>query len=231
MPAATHASRPGGSGTSPLRPGGGIPPLKHDDGAEPQLAGEIKRLLIRGDAAAARRRFADLVARHQRRASRLAFYYLRDVADADEAVQDAFLKVFGSLTTYREEVPFQAWFTKILVNGCLDRLKARKRRSRWITSMPETGGPDGHPGVEMAADDVESPEDRVLRRERQSALHDALGRLPDRQRAVVVLSQLDGRSAREIGEMLGTTEATVRVHLFRGLRRLRALLAPAGLMH
>lgn len=210
MLAVNHASRP-------------------DDSAEPQLAGEIKRLLVRGDAAAARRRFTDLVARHQRRASRLAFHYLRDAAEADEAVQDAFLKVFVSLTTYREEVPFQAWFTKILVNGCLDRIKARKRRSRWIVSPPETGGFEGHMSVDTAADDLESPEERLLRHERRSALHAALGRLPDRQREVVVLSRLDGRSAREISEMLGTTEATVRVHLFRGLRRLRTLLAPAGM--
>jgi RNA polymerase sigma-70 factor (ECF subfamily) len=222
MPAATRVSRP---------VAGHAPPARPDESVEPQLAGEIKRLLVRGDVAAARRRFADLVERHQRRASRLAFHYLRDAADADEAVQDAFVKVFGSLTTYREEVPFQAWFTKILVNGCLDRIKARKRRSRWITSMPESSGPDGYGGLEMAAADVESPEQRVLRHERRSALHEALERLPDRQRAVVVLSQLDGRSAREIGSILGTTEATVRVHLFRGLRRLRTLLTPAGLMH
>ena len=96
--------------------------------------------------------------------------------------------------------------------------------------MPETGVEGGH-SLEAAPDDVESPEDRLLREERQMALHDALGRLPDRQRTVVILSQLDGMSAREIGEILGTTEATVRVHLFRGLRRLRVLLAPARLMH
>lgn len=221
MQAVSRASRPDG------RP---APSIRLPDPGEPQLARDIKQLLVRGETAEARRRFADLVAQHQRRASRLAFHYLRDVGEADEAVQDAFVKVFGSLTTYREEVPFQAWFTKILVNGCLDRLKARKRRSRWITTMPETGV-EGGQSLEAAPDDVESPEDRLLREERQMALHDALARLPDRQRTVVILSQLDGRSAREIGEILGTTEATVRVHLFRGLRRLRVLLAPARLLH
>ena len=76
--------------------------------------------------------FAELVARHQRRASRIAFHYLRDAADADEAVQDAFVKAYMHIGTFREELPFEVWFTRILINGCLDRLKARRRREKWI---------------------------------------------------------------------------------------------------
>ena len=62
-------------------------------------------------------------------------------AEADEAVQDAFVKAYSHLASFREELPFEVWFTRILINGCLDRIKARTRRERWIAPMPE--GPGG----------------------------------------------------------------------------------------
>ena len=102
---------------------------------ESELAASIKALVLAGDRDAARDRFADLVARQQRRAVRIAYNYLRDAHDADEAVQDAFLKVFTHITSYREEYPFEVWFTRILVNGCLDLRKARTRRLRWALPM------------------------------------------------------------------------------------------------
>src|SRR5829696_5283028 len=103
------------------------PPLSKDSA----LASAVKALVLGGDRDAARERFADLVAHQQRRAVRIAYHYLRDAHDADEAVQDAFLKVFTHIATYREELPFEVWFTRILVNGCLDVRKARARRLRW----------------------------------------------------------------------------------------------------
>src|SRR5688572_2293739 len=106
-----------------------------------ELAVEIRSLLDRGEIDVARDRFADLVARHQRRALRIAYQYLRDAADADEAVQDAFVKVFLHIEQYRSDLPFDVWFTRILVNAALDRLKARGRQQKWIShSTDEENG-------------------------------------------------------------------------------------------
>src|SRR5918992_388060 len=91
------------------------------------LAAEIKRLVVAGDRDAARERFGALVALLQRRGLRIAYHYLRDAADADEAVQDAFIKVFLHIEQYREELSFDVWFMRILVNACLDRRKSRSR--------------------------------------------------------------------------------------------------------
>src|SRR3954453_3112408 len=117
-------------GVQPDAPGRrAIPaPLAEDS----RIAVEIRGLIERGAMDDARDRFAELVTLHQRRASRIAYQYLRDASDADEAVQDAFVKVFSHLTSYREEWPFEVWFTRILINGCLDRRKARQRRDRWF---------------------------------------------------------------------------------------------------
>src|SRR5213596_1755328 len=102
-----------------------------------RLAIKIRGLVERDEMDAARDRFGELVALHQRRASRIAYQYLRDASEADEAVQDAFFKVFAHINTYREAWPFEVWFTRILINGCLDRRKSRARRDRWFSPSGE----------------------------------------------------------------------------------------------
>jgi RNA polymerase sigma-70 factor (ECF subfamily) len=172
----------------------------------------------------ARERFAELVTRHQRRAARIAFHYVRDAADADEAVQDAFVKAYTHLATFREELPFEVWFTRILINGCLDRIKARRRRERWIApAVIDASGVERDP-AEYLPSGGPSPEERVLSDERRRQLAAALVQLPERQRLVFVMSHFEGRTSREVSAVTGLNESTVRVHLFRAIRRLRTLL-------
>lgn len=207
---------------APVPPPG---PLTEDS----RLAVEIRDLLQRGDVETARERFAPLVAVHQRRALRIAFHYLRDAAEADEAVQDAFVKVFTHIQSYREAWPFEVWFTRILVNGCLDRRKAAQRRERWIapidpaTSIEGAQSAFGHApvGAPVAGED---PEARLLSRERRRRLASAVDRLDGRQRTVFMLCHYGDCTPREVSAMTGLNESTVRVHLFRAARKLRALL-------
>jgi RNA polymerase sigma-70 factor (ECF subfamily) len=191
--------------------------------ADGTAASAVKALQAEGRHADARERYAELVGRHQRRAGRIAFHYLRDAAEADEAVQDAFVKAYSHLSSFREELPFEVWFTRILINGCLDRIKARTRRERWMTAMPE--GPGGERDfAERMPGRGPSPEDQLLARERRRALANALARLPERQRAVFMLSHYEGCTSREVSALTGLNESTVRVHLFRAIRKLRTLL-------
>lgn len=186
------------------------------------VAAQAKARLAEGDTEAARALYDELVGLQQRRASRLAFYYLRDAAEADEATQDAFVRAFTHLATFNEQLSFDVWFTRILVNACLDRVKARTRRSRWF--VPLSDGVDSPPPPPSP---IESPEAALLRTERASQLKVAIEGLPERQRMVVMLSHLDGRSTKEVSEITGLSESTVRVHLFRAIRKLRLALAPA----
>lgn len=188
---------------------------------QPDVAGDIHVLVTGGRWHEARERYADLVALHQRRASRLAYYYLRDVAEADEAVQDAFVKAFSHFASYDRTRPFEVWFTRILVNACLDRVKARKRRLRWQVGLGESTADRVVPEHPAPG---QSPEAALLQQERARRLLAAIRELPNRQRTVVMLSHLDGQTTREVSEATGLSESTVRVHLFRGLRRLRSLM-------
>ena len=202
-------------------------PLSDDS----RLAVEIRELVERGEMDEARERFEGLVVAHQRRALRIAFQYLRDSAEADEAVQDAFVKVFSHIASYREAWPFEVWFTRILINGCLDRRKARVRRDRWIVPAddPATVGQaaqdrrvlaPGYPNASMPVD----PESRLLARERHARMTAAIDRLEGRQRTVFMLCHYGDCTPREVGAMIGLNESTVRVHLFRAARKLRTLL-------
>jgi RNA polymerase sigma-70 factor (ECF subfamily) len=188
-----------------------------------RLAVEIRELLQRDEADAARERFAELVAIHQRRALRIAYQYLRDAADADEAVQDAFVKAFSHIGSYREAWPFEVWFTRILINGCLDRRKSTVRRERWIAAVDPTAHiEDARPA--FAAQSPEDPEARLLSRERRARLAAAIDRLEGRQRTVFMLCHYGDCTPREVSAMTGLNESTVRVHLFRAARKLRVLL-------
>lgn len=188
-----------------------------------RLAVEIRVLVEQGNMDEARERYSGLVAAHQRRASRIAYQYVRDAAEADEAVQDAFVKAFTHLTSYREAWPFEVWFTRILINGCLDRRKSRARRERWFAPADAaTGVEEVTPAFGGSAS--LDPEAQLLARERRARLAAAIERLDGRQRSVFMLCHFGDCTPREVSAMTGLNESTVRVHLFRAARKLRTFL-------
>jgi len=212
---------PSGPAAQPAAPPRrGVPAPLSDDS---KLAIEIRGLVERGDMDEARERFGGLVSLHQRRASRIAYQYLRDASDADEAVQDAFLKVFSHITSYREAWPFEVWFTRILINGCLDRRKARARRDRWFAPVDETSLVDQARPAFGGSGELD-PESRLLARERRARLTAAVDRLDGRQRTVFMLCHYGDCTPREVSAITGLNESTVRVHLFRAARKLRGFL-------
>jgi RNA polymerase sigma-70 factor (ECF subfamily) len=230
-----HTVRHGEPAASPVslpaaerRPATGVAPAGTPARAavvsqDTQLAVDIRTLVEQGSLDEARERFGALVAAHQRRASRIAFQYLRDAAEADEAVQDAFVKVFSHIGSYREAWPFEVWFTRILINGCLDRRKSRARRDRWFVPNDENGGYE-ETAPAFGGTTAPDPEARLLARERRARLAAAIDRLDGRQRTVFMLCHYGDHTPREVSAMTGLNESTVRVHLFRAARKLRGFL-------
>jgi RNA polymerase sigma-70 factor (ECF subfamily) len=198
------------------------PRFAGDTREDSTIAVEVQTLVARGEQARARERFEDIVRLHQRRASRIAFHYLRDASDADEATQDAFIKAFVHIDSYRPEHRFEVWFTRILVNGCLDRRKARQRRERWLLPVLDTD--HGETTVERMPTPSDNPEQRLLATERWAEIAGAVKRLPQQQRTVFILCAYAGHSTRETAAMTELSESTVRVHLFRAVRKLRTAL-------
>jgi len=176
----------------------------------------VKALAAAGDAAAARERFAELISTQQARANRIAFAYLRNAADADEVVQDAFVRVYTHIGEYREELGLEQWFTRILVNRCVDAVRARRRREARVSPLLLER--------DLIPARTEPPDRRLHGIRWREAVTRALRYLPDRQRVVFAMCHYEGRSSSEIAALLGMREATVRVHLFRAVRKLRASL-------
>lgn len=157
----------------------------------------------------------------QRRALRLAYHYLRDAADADEVVQDAFVKAFHHIDQFDPARPFTQWFLRIVVNAALDRTRMRRRHvdgRAWAHDDAEAQA------IDAVASGEADAERQLLAAERWAAVRNTVEALPDRQRLVFTLSQIDGQSPSDIAHATGMSAATVRVHLFRALRRVRATL-------
>ena len=204
------------SGEASLAPGAARP-LEVESG----VAGRIQDLVLAGHQQAARDLFSQIVGRQQRLASRIAWHYLHDAADADEAVQDAFVKAYTHIASFQPHLSFKVWFTRILINGCLDRQKARTRRSRWLFPVTDAGSRDRDLIEHARRPTDRSPEDLLLVREWRSHLAAAVRRLPGRQRVVFLLHHCADHSTRDVAAMTGLNESTVRVHLFRAVRKLR----------
>ena len=191
---------------------------------ESGIAARVQDLVAAGDHDAARELFAQIVTRQQRRASRIAWHYLRDAADADEAVQDAFVKAYTHIGSFQRNLSFEVWLTRILINGCLDRQKARTRRSRWMLPVADASLRDQDIVHRATRASDRSPEEVLLAQEWREQLHAAVRRLPDRQRTVFMLCHYADHSTRDVAEMTGLNESTVRVHLFRAIRKLRTAM-------
>lgn len=198
-------------------------PAKATPAAESVIAAQIQRALEDGDAAKARELYAGIVDREQRRASRIAYHYLRDAAEADEAVQEAFIKAYLHIGSFKQELSFEVWFTRILINACLDRRKTRSRRERWLVQSLDATAAD-QAKVAGIASQGQSPEEAMIAREHRAKVRAAVDKLPDRQRTVFMLTHFGDHSTRDVAAATGLSEATVRVHLFRAVHKLRKAL-------
>lgn len=165
----------------------------------------------RGDAAA----FDGLVRRYMRRAYAIAYRLLEHREDAEDLVQEAFLTALEKIDTFHPGRPFGPWFFRILVNRGRNLRTARARRAT-LPLPAETATPNASPAQETE------------RAELRAWLEAALDRLPERQRLIVQLFELEGFSGPEIAAMLDMPAGTVRWNLHQARGTLRQLLAPLG---
>jgi RNA polymerase sigma-70 factor (ECF subfamily) len=175
--------------------------------------------------------FRVLVERYQGRAYGLALRVLRDEERARDAVQDAFLKVYGSLGRFEGRSSFYTWLYRLVMNVCLD-MKRRDRSGRHVEWEEERSLELAH-GAEALAGAAADPEARspageLERAELRALLARAIAALPEAARQTLELREIDGLSYAEIAKALGVPKGTVMSRLFYARRRLRAALIEAG---
>jgi len=189
------------------------------------LASLEERVLVEQAQAGSRPAFEELVRRYDRDVLRLALNLMKRTEDARDVYQEAFLKVYRNLHRFRFECSFYTWLYRIVTNVCLDHLRRRQAR-------PEDQAPEAHPGQfeDGGTDFFErqrehratlDPERHVLGQEINTRLSAAMERLSPRERVVFEMKHYQGLKLRAIGDVLGTSEETVKNSLFRATRKLR----------
>jgi RNA polymerase sigma-70 factor (ECF subfamily) len=181
--------------------------------------GVILDSISRGDPGA----FAGLMRRYNRRLYRVARSILRDDAEAEDALQDAYIQAYQALPGFRSESSLGTWLTRIVMNAALGRLRKAGRQAEIIELRAEpdmdhltsTGQPD--PGAE--------PERATLRAQTRRLIEAKIDTLPDAFRTVFVLRALEELNVEETAATLGIPEATVRSRYFRARSMLREALA------
>jgi len=174
------------------------------------------RLAQAGDSAA----WKSLFDTHHRRVFALAFRFLRNQSDAEDVLQDTFIKAFRNLDGFDSALPgnFPAWINRIGANCSLDAL--RRRKTRETLSLEDDTVP--HPSDTTPAAD---PERASRNREIRSRIDSALDRLSPKQRLIFTLRHYEGYTTREIAGIVDVNESSVKTHLFRAIGALRRRLS------
>src|SRR3979411_1346457 len=182
--------------------------------------------LIREAQQGNRAAFEVLVRHYEQSVLRLALHLTGSESDAQDVYQEAFLKAYKNLGSFRFECSFYTWIYRIVTNLCLDNLRKRNVRKEEApgamdSSREEDDGleqvPDGRSGA--------NPERDLMRRELGKRIGHALEKLTPRERMVFELKHYHGLKLRTVGEVLNTTEETAKNTLFRATQKLRSALA------
>jgi RNA polymerase sigma-70 factor (ECF subfamily) len=186
--------------------------------AEPEDSGSDRSLMARLSAGD-REALGPLMERHQRRVYRIALAYLRDPDDAQDVVQETFVKAFLSASRWDGSSDAGPWLSRIAVNHAIDRYRRTKRRRATYSPIEE-----GDHDQSLAAEEP-SPERRAISRNLGERIGAALGALPEKQRAVFALRHYDERSLEDIASLLGLPLGTVKSTLHRAILGLRDRLS------
>lgn len=190
------------------------------------MANEELRLVEagqRGDVEA----FNQLVRLYEGRVYNLCYRMLGDADAAADVTQDTFISAYRNLNRFRGGM-FRSWLLRIATNACYDALRARKRRPSVSLDAAQEPGDDG-PGFDLP-DPTESPDEAVLRRELARAIEIGIAQLPEDQRIVVILSDVQGLAYEEIAAVTNTNLGTVKSRLSRARARLRDILRAGELL-
>ena len=156
--------------------------------------------------------FRLLVERHMKRAYNVAYGFVCNHHQAEDITQEAFVRAYRSMGSFRGNSEFGTWLYRIVTNLSLNQLKQKKKEEHLLRNVDM--------GTVVFANPSASSEQRDAAVHIERALHE----LPTLQRAVVILRHIDGLSTKQVSGILRCSEGTVKTHLFRGLKKLRMKL-------
>jgi RNA polymerase sigma-70 factor (ECF subfamily) len=172
---------------------------------------ESERQAIEACQRGEREAFDQLVVRYQRNVYRLCYRYVNNHEDANDLTQEVFLRAWRAIGRFKGRSAFSTWLYRIGVNACLNFRAARKPPAQ---ELPETLADSGMGAVQ-----------RVEKAQRARQVREAVARLPEKQRATLILKIYHELTHQEVAQILGSTVGTVKANLFHALGNLRKLVA------
>ena len=164
--------------------------------------------------------FGELYQRHRIRVYRVSLRILRNAQDAEDALQRSFQRAFTNVGKFRGDSAFATWVTRIAINEALMMLRQRRSEARLVQNSS-----DGECAIDPA-DEGPTPEEVLFANERRHMVTEAIDRLRESLRAVIVLRELQGLTNAEIARRLGLTLGAVKARIFHARRYLRRYLEP-----
>jgi len=183
----------------------------------PSVAAAEERQLVRRAQKGDKESFEVLVQRHQHRVFAVARGILKRQEDVEDIAQQVFVKAYFSLKRFDQRAAFSTWLYKITVNECWDLLRKRKARPLVYEADFSEDQSRQYSATEQKAENGPDTSERMAMRQR---LDNMLAQLDDRDRAMLILKEVEGFSVEEIADSLGLNANTVKVRLFRARRRI-----------
>lgn len=182
---------------------------------------KIIEKVLGGDANA----FEELVLKYEKTVYNLALRMVGDRDDAFDMTQEAFIKAYGSLSSFRGDSKFSVWIYRITTNVCLDFLRSKSRKQQ--VSLTVSDDDDEYAQLDIP-DPSSAPEQQLMQKISMQSVEEGLKTLPDKQRQILVMRELGGMSYAEIGKALSLEEGTVKSRIFRARKRLCTFLLDSG---
>jgi len=154
---------------------------------------------------------------YEKRVYNIAYRYMGNEADAYDMSQEALIKLYRSIKSFKAQSAFSSWVYRLTVNTCLDGLRKRRKAPVSLDFALENG-------ITFEAGEEDSPELCTLSIENESDIQEAIGTLSDDHKEVVILRDINGLTYEEIAFSLGISVGTVKSRLSRGRQRLKELL-------
>ena len=181
------------------------------------IEARLARRALKGDQQA----FAEIVGLYQDKLYHMACRMLNNRQEAEDVVQDTFLRVYRNLDRYDESMKFSTWIYRIATNLCIDRL--RKRKPSYSLDA-ESSDHEGLDGYSMMPSDDRTPESEAILSETQATVQEAIESLPAKYKSVMALRYMQDLSLQEIGDILDMPVTTVKTRVHRGREFLRKKL-------
>ncbi len=183
---------------------------------------ELAHLAVKGREMA----FRELLHRYQRPLFSLIYRMVRDRTLAEDLAQEAFIRAFNAIDSYKPHYKFSSWIFKIANNHTIDYLRKRKLDTVSIDGSPHARNPEEEAQTRLVVESHDEAPDRYVEaRELGSQIEEAIGRLRPEYRTAVLLRHVEGHTYEEIAEIMDLPLGTVKTYLHRARGELRELLA------